>query len=213
MAGKSPKSVRTPTRPKRRRIIGGRVIGVRTPTPPPPKRKNQKPVTRRGQKKRGISSSEDTKKQEAEIRKSYVDSSDIAQDEWSKTILTLSAASLGLSISFVKDIVGKSPELLPLLHWAWFLWGTGLMITLLSYGLSYLAFQRAIYELDSEKEVSGGVFTVTAHIGNILSGAAFLTGLGLFIWFVIHNWQHVPPPVTDPEECISLLLQPKVWFF
>jgi hypothetical protein len=155
-----------------------------------------------------------SKKELEDFRKTLVDSSIKAQDDWDKTIITLASASLGLSITFVKDITGSVATNLPLLQIAWGLWGFSLIFVLLSFSSSYYALRKAIFQVDELSEGKntiekigrngwfdrltsnaninlGGWLNRVTYILNTFSGTAYILGLVLFLIYVIENLQYI----------------------
>lgn len=114
-----------------------------------------------------------------------------ASEAYDKAVMTLSGGALGLSLTFVKDIV-KSPhsESLWLLEASWGCLTLSLAFILVSMLFSQWALRRAIGQVDesslSGARVGGFFATLTATL-NVLSGAAFLGGIALLAWFSISN--------------------------
>jgi hypothetical protein len=122
----------------------------------------------------------------SDYRKHLVDTRQKSQDAYDKTVLALSAGALGVTISFVKEIVGGHPVLLRLLLVAWICWGISCATVLYSHFSSVAAHNEAIAALDENREPNIGSDKAT-KILNLVSGALFLLGLLLFCVFAYIN--------------------------
>lgn len=127
----------------------------------------------------------------AEYRKSLVAAEQKSQEDFDKTVLSLSGGALGISFAFLKDIVGPQPIVQSdYLLFAWFAWAFSTFSVLISYYLSHLALRRAIGQVDKGtifKQTPGGVF---AHITAILNAAGavlFLVGVCCITLFAVAN--------------------------
>jgi len=114
-----------------------------------------------------------------------------AQEDFDKTVITLSGGALGISFAFVKDVVGPDDLVkLCLLYWAWVMWGTSLIAVLFSYFFSHLALRKAVKQADEKtlyhQRVGGGFDIVTAGL-NISGAILFVIGVILMILFVKSN--------------------------
>lgn len=113
------------------------------------------------------------------------------QGEYDKGVLTLSGGALGISLVFLKDVVGTKP----ILHGgyllaAWIVWGLSIAFVLSSYFTSTKALRRAIADTD-EKTIyitlaQSGWATAT-KILNALGGLCFFVGIILLVTFVSFN--------------------------
>ena len=113
-----------------------------------------------------------------------------SQDDYDKTIVSLSGGALGISLIFIKDIVGTAD---PVLVWtvitAWALWASSLTSVVISYFLSHLALRKAIAQTD-KKDFSGGVggcAAIAVQVFNALSGILFIAGVLFIIIFSANN--------------------------
>jgi len=117
-----------------------------------------------------------------------------AQEDFDKTVLTLSGGALGVSFAFVKDFVGQSPIQCPwLLFGAWLAWGVSVTLVLVSFFSSNLALRKAIKQLDDDKihsEHPGGVSDKITAFLNISSGILFLLGVVFSVFFVFYNLEN-----------------------
>ena len=126
-----------------------------------------------------------------EYVRQLIDSEKDAQDNYDKTILSLSSGALGISFAFIKDIVGTDPISNPsLLILAWICWVISMTSVLYSFYVSNRAFRKAIdqaYKGHIFDEHPGGVFEKITNVLNVLSGSLFVVGLILIIIFVNYN--------------------------
>ncbi len=104
-----------------------------------------------------------------------------AQNDYDKTILTLSGGASGITIAFIKDIVGTSPIVNSnLISTAWIMWGISLSAVLLSFYTSTCAMRKKIEQIDN-KEVNenklGGLCDSATGILNVISGITFILGV------------------------------------
>lgn len=114
-----------------------------------------------------------------------------AQDDYDKTILTLSGGALGITIAFIKDIVGNDPVINSnLIFYAWLLWGISISAILLSFYFSILAMRKAIDQIDegaNNIKKPGGWFDSVTGILNAVGGLFFIAGVILAAIFIRQN--------------------------
>ena len=114
-----------------------------------------------------------------------------SQEDFDKTLITLSGGALGISFAFVKDVIGNSPMLSAyLLIWAWMSWTLSLACTLFSYYSSHWALRHAIKQVDAGTiytQRPGGWSGKVTVVLNIVGGILFIVGVGLIIFFVFRN--------------------------
>jgi hypothetical protein len=133
-------------------------------------------------------------KQLADYRETLLKMEQEAQGEYDKAVLALSGGALGVSFAFLKDFVGpENVTKMWSLAWAWGAWGISSTLVLISFFTSHVALRRAIRQVDeSEGDYEklkgiGGVpnfLTKTLNLGGL---ALFLLGVGMMIFFVMHN--------------------------
>lgn len=132
----------------------------------------------------------DYQKYLTEHRKDLEKGYDHAQDEYDKTVLSLSAGALGVSFVFLKDVIGgkaiANPELLVA---AWMAWAFSSLLVLISFYSSGQAMLKAIRQMDAGAVATlpGGWITRFTRALNIASGILFFTGLMLITRFVSLN--------------------------
>jgi len=117
----------------------------------------------------------------AEYRKWLVAAEQKSQEDFDKTVLSLSGGALGISFVFLKDVVGpKEIVLSGFLLAAWLGWAFSTFAVLTSYYLSHLALRRAISQVDCGtiyKQTPGGVFNCLTAILNATGAVLFLVGV------------------------------------
>ncbi len=127
----------------------------------------------------------------AEYRKWLVAAEQKSQDDFDKTVLTLSGGALGISFAFLKDIVGPQPIVFSgFLLAAWFAWAFSTFSVLTSYYLSHLALRSAIGQVDDGtifKKPPGGVFACLTAILNGTGAVLFLVGVCCITVFAVAN--------------------------
>lgn len=113
------------------------------------------------------------------------------QEDFDKTVLTLSGGALGVSFAFITDVVGDGPLVQPsLLLGAWIAWGLSVTFVLASFYVSHLALRTAVAQTDSERihqEWPGGRYDKVTAALNAGGGLLFLLGVGLVVLFVSYN--------------------------
>jgi len=114
-----------------------------------------------------------------------------SQRAYDKAVLTLSGGALGVSIAFLRDIVGPHSIVCSgLLFAAWLLWGVSVCFVLVSFLSSAFAQRHAITKVDSGQIHSshlGGWFDTVTLVLNIGSGFFFVVGVILFGLFSYRN--------------------------
>jgi len=113
-----------------------------------------------------------------------------SQDDYDKTIVSLSGGALGISMVFLSDIVGETA---PIAIWsvvtAWGFWAVSLTSVVTSYFFSRIALSKAIQQTDSRElstKVGGWASIATKHL-NSVSGVSFILGVVMLIYFVTKN--------------------------
>ena len=112
-----------------------------------------------------------------------------AQEDFDKTVITLSGGGLGVSFAFVANVVHGKVIVSPrLLFYAWSSWGASLAVVLFSYYLSIRALRKALrqaYAGSVYLQHPGGWVAKYIDIANTVGGILFFFGaflLGRFIW-------------------------------
>jgi hypothetical protein len=126
-----------------------------------------------------------------EYRTFLISADQKAQEDFDKTVLTLSGGALGISIAFVKDIIGSNPiEVSWALVWAWINWAASLTCTLASFYLSQQALRKSVQQVDSGQiyqETPGGRFSKVTSITNGLGIVFFILGVVFIVLFAYRN--------------------------
>jgi hypothetical protein len=113
------------------------------------------------------------------------------QGDYDKAVMTLSGGALGVSFTFLKEVVRQAGISSPsYLLAAWICWGASATCTLFSFYTSALALRRAISQTDDKLiylELIGGRYTTITKILNFSGGALFLMGVVSVVIFVARN--------------------------
>ena len=113
------------------------------------------------------------------------------QEDFDKTVLSLSGGALGISFAFITDVVGEGPLVQKsLLLAAWVVWGLSVTCVLASFYVSHLALRRAITQTDSgriHQEWPGGRYDKVTAVLNAGGGLLFFLGVVLVVVFVSSN--------------------------
>lgn len=137
------------------------------------------------------SSLQDNGDQLKEYRSHLILAEQKAQEDFDKTILTLSGGALGISFAFVKDIIGPNPITNTwFLIFAWISWGLSVTTVLLSFFTSHLALRQTINQADRGEIYSkrpGGCYDIITEGCNLMGFIFFSIGVALMIIFVWLN--------------------------
>ena len=147
----------------------------------------------------------------AEYRKWLVSAEQKSQEDFDKTVLSLSGGALGISLAFLKDVIGTNPIAHPaLLLAAWLAWAFSTFAVLTSYYLSHLALRRAISQVDDGSiymQPAGGSFSRATAILNAAGGLLFLIGVCCITAFAGFNFV-TKGPTNDRQETVHSLSSP-----
>lgn len=128
-----------------------------------------------------------------EYRKTLIAAEQKAQEDFDKTVLTLSGGALGISFAFLKDVIGANLVSHPqLLFAAWVAWGFSTFSVLASYHLSHLALRKAIKQVDSGviyTQKAGGAFAALTARLNEAGALLFLVGVLCITVFAANNFK------------------------
>ena len=117
-----------------------------------------------------------------EYRKVLVAADQKGQEEIDKSVLSLSGGGLGVSLVFIKDIIGTNQMVLPgLLMAAWLAWATSTLVILLSFHWSNLSIREGIRQIDRNEAYTAPFGGKYAGWTQRLNGA----GIGLFVLGVL----------------------------
>ena len=127
-----------------------------------------------------------------------------SQEDFDKTVLSLSGGALGISFVFLKDVIGPHPIINPtLLFVAWVAWGTSSFSVLASYYLSHLALRKAIKQIDTRTirtERPGGWFTIATIVLNAVGAILFLVGVFAITLFANANLKSKELPNVSTQD-------------
>lgn len=141
----------------------------------------------------------------AEYRRGLMKADHAASQSFDKALMTLSAGALGLSLSFIKDIVRTPiPSSLPWLGWSWVLLTFTLLLTLVSFPASQQSLRTAMRQVDEGGPAGGaklgGSWTTVTSLLNGLATVSLVVGLGLFIRFAFMNYEEASRVNTAPQQ-------------
>jgi hypothetical protein len=116
-----------------------------------------------------------------DYRKWLIAAEQKSQEDFDKTVLSLSGGALGISFVFLKDVIGPQPLVLSgFLLAAWLTWAFSTFSVLTSFYLSHLALRRAIAQVDDgtiHKQQPGGIFAFLTAVLNATGAVLFLVGV------------------------------------
>ena len=111
-----------------------------------------------------------------------------SQEQYDKTVITLSTGALGLSFAFIKDVVDiKVASNIYFLTGSWICFTLSVLSVLLSFLASKHALDQAIIEEDNKEKITINRADLITTILNRLSAAFFIVGLVFMIVFVKLN--------------------------
>ena len=126
-----------------------------------------------------------------EYRKQLIEIEQKVGDSFLKTLLTLSGGALGLSLAFIKDIIGDDPiQNSKALIISWSLLTLSLASILVSLYLGIIAYRCAINQIDKctiYQQSPGGKCAKLMPIFNCLSICTFIAGLVFLLVFTYMN--------------------------
>lgn len=110
-----------------------------------------------------------------------------SQEDFDKTVLSLSGGALGISFVFLRDVIGPNPVVEPnLLFTAWVAWGMSTFCVLASYYSSQLTLRKAISQVDAKtirNEKAGGAYRLITAFLNAAGACLFLVGVIAIVLF------------------------------
>ena len=116
-----------------------------------------------------------------EYRKNLVEGERKSQEQYDKTVLSLSGGALAISFAFLKDyLTGRQAIGLGFLLAAWIAWGLSSTITLASFYASIFAYRKSISQVDKDRIYTsrvGGKASIATDILNAAAGLLFLVGV------------------------------------
>jgi hypothetical protein len=113
-----------------------------------------------------------------------------SQEDYDKTVLALSGGALGISFSFIKDVIGTNPIVNSyLLTNSWKCWGISLACVLISFFSSQRSLRSIIKSIDNDTvyKRKNNLYNAITFVLNITSGSMFILGVYLIINFVSYN--------------------------
>lgn len=125
-----------------------------------------------------------------EYRSLLITAEQKSQEDYDKTLVSLSGGALGLSLLFIENVIGDSNPVSPgFLVGAWVLWVLSLAAVVLSYFCSGVALRKSIEQCD-KNDYTGGVGGKAAKATlflNAASGILFILGVVSIIIFCSKN--------------------------
>ena len=123
------------------------------------------------------------------------------QSEYDKGVMTLSGGALGISFTFLKDIVGKQTLLSGnYLLLAWTLWAVSISCILASYFTSAKSLRDTAATVDENTiylKLAKGPWVAWTKGLNIAGGIGFLIGVLSLVYFVACNLPTKMNVITD----------------
>jgi len=126
-----------------------------------------------------------------EYRKVLVAADQKGQEEFDKAVLSLSGGALGVSLVFLKDVIGSDPIQYPyLMMLAWACWAFSTLAVLSSYHMSNLTVREGIAQIDRDEAYSGpigGRYAAWTQRLNMVGAGLFFAGVLLITVFASIN--------------------------
>lgn len=111
---------------------------------------------------------------------------------YDKAVMTLSGGALGISVTFLKDIVPMPIATTKILLFvSWIAFAISLASILISYLFSMESLRKTIRQVDDGTiytKPAGGFATKLTEFLRILASVGFLVGVIGFIWFALANY-------------------------
>ena len=132
-----------------------------------------------------------------------------SQESYDKTVLALSGTAFGLTLTFMKDIIGSKPIIHSwLLLSGWGLWIFSVAFVLISFYSSHQAMLKAAdaYRNDPKGYVyqkAGGLSDIVTRCLNVLSGTFCVLGMLCITGFVFNNLGGASDDKTMGKETSS----------
>ncbi len=127
-----------------------------------------------------------------EYRRHLVDARHAASQDYDRAVLTLSSATLALSVTFLHDIAPTpKPGSTTLVVLSWLCLGGALVLIFASLLTSRWSLERALDDHDANKpeepQRPGGRLAVTTEVLNVLAGVGVVAGFVFLAWFALIN--------------------------
>lgn len=129
--------------------------------------------------------------QERDYRNQLLEWEQKIGDSYDKTLITLSGGALGLTITFIKNIIEENAIVcINLLLFSWGAWIVSLTSLLMALYFAQFAYRRTITQLDEKtiyEQTPGGKFTNIVSFCNAVGGIGFIVGVVAIVMFVSTN--------------------------
>jgi hypothetical protein len=126
-----------------------------------------------------------------EYRKHVMLAEQKAQEDFDKTVITLSGGALGVSFAFIGNVIRDKPLVNEeFLFYAWWSWAASVSFVLVSYFLSIRSLRTALrqaYAGSIHTQRPGRTYAIATDVCNIVGGVLFFVGILLIAIFVRHN--------------------------
>ena len=126
-----------------------------------------------------------------EYRRHLIELQQKMQHQYDTAVVALSGGALGLSMTFIKDVVVLNTATSKgYLLASWLCWAASICAVLISYFTSALAMQKAIKQTDQKSiyiEAAGGLLNAVTKLLNPLSGILFISGIVCMMTFIWRN--------------------------
>ena len=126
----------------------------------------------------------------SDYRKDVANAIRRSEQSYDKHLLYLSAGALGLSLVFIKNVIGTNEiQYMCVLISAWIAWGLSLLSILISYRTSRKSHWIVLDQLKNRYSGDqwGGVYNKITDYLNCATGILFTTGVALMILFASNN--------------------------
>ncbi|RYD67243.1 MAG: hypothetical protein EOP84_30655, partial [Verrucomicrobiaceae bacterium] len=124
-------------------------------------------------------------------RASLLDVAQKMQSDYDKGVITLSGGALGISLVFLKDVVGSNAWAnAGFLLVAWMAWGASILCILASYFTSDQALRTAAEQVDLQLiylKLAKSPWVTATKVLNAGGGLVFFAGVICLVCFVSHN--------------------------
>ena len=112
----------------------------------------------------------------------------LSATQFDKNVLLISTGALGLSITFIKDIVCmKCAIYICALHWSWILLIATMFISLLSHFFSTRSMNYEIENLHQPDDKKNNKASITVDVMNISMIITLIVGISLLVFFIVKN--------------------------
>lgn len=115
-------------------------------------------------------------------------------EAYDKAVLSLSGGALGLSMTFIRQIVHGPPNGILLLALAWSGFAVSILAIFVSMLTSQWAVRRAVGQIDEGRAGTGrtgGAFAIVTACLNVVACISLVFGIGLLVCFSLVNLESI----------------------